>query len=222
MRRRHNHGSFYSCAIFAAIGALLLVAPAGASASGRAVVIGPPEVRSAIESFAVPTLPRPVRIRVAPCPGDPAAQGCHGSGRQMDTIWLNPEAGGLDTETIAHEMGHVFESYMWDLRWEGVPRSAFVPRDFFRIAQSLFEDPAPGILYSTAWSERFAESYSACARFLELSETLYTGYYGFEMTPEEHDQICPEIDRMALEYEETTASTPLILHARRLPPRRRP
>jgi hypothetical protein len=185
-------------------------------------VIGPLEVRSAIESFAVPTLPRPVRIHVAPCPGDPAAQGCHSSGKQMDTIWLNPEAGGLDTESVAHEMGHVFESYMWDLRWEGVTGSAFVSRDFFRIAQSLFEDPSPGILYSTAWSEQFAESYSACARFPELSETLYTGYYGFEMTPEEHDQICPEIERMALEYEEATASAPFILHARRLPPRRRP
>jgi hypothetical protein len=199
-----------------------MAVPASANASGPASVIGPPEVRSAIETFAVPTLPRPVRIHVAPCPGDPAAQGCHSSGKQMDTIWLNPEAGGLDTESVAHEMGHVFESYMWDLHWEGAPKSAFVARDFFRIAQVLFEDPSPGILYSTTWSERFAESYSACARFPELSETLYTGYYGFEMTPEQHDQICSQIDRMALEYEEATASGPYILHARRLLPRHRP
>lgn len=222
MRRRHNHGGFYSCALFAAVGTLLLIAPAGAGAAGPASVIGPPEVRSAIESFFAPTLPRPVRIRVSPCPGDPTAQGCHSSGKQMDTIWLNSEAGGLDTESVAHEMGHVFESYMWDLRWEGVPKSAFVSKDFFRIAQILFEDPAPGILYSTAWSEQFAESYSACARFPQLSEPLYTGYWGFEMSPEQHDQICPLIDRMALEYEEATASTLDIFHARRLPHRHRP
>jgi len=139
----------------------------------------------------------------------------------MDTIWLNPEAGGLDAETISHEMGHVFESYLWDLRWEGVPNSSFVPKQLYRIAQVLFEDPASGILYSTAWSEQFAESYSACARFPELSETLATHYWGFEMTPEQHELICPMIDNLALEYEEATApATPLVLNARPLLPHR--
>jgi hypothetical protein len=131
----------------------------------------------------------------------------------MDTIWLNPAAGGDDEETVAHEMGHVFESYMWDLRWQNAPTSQFVPKTFFRIAQVLFEDPRPGILYSTTWSEQFAESYSACARFPSLSETLYTGYYGFEMTPSQHDRICPLIDQMARRYEEATAPNPSILNS---------
>lgn len=170
-------------------------------------------VRTTIEGFLVPTLSRPVRVRVLPCPGDPTAQGCHSANKQMDTIWLNPEAGGLDSETVAHEMGHVFESYMWDLRWRHVPGSAFVPRTFRRIAGFLFEDPGPGILLSTAWSERFAESYSACARFPALTETLSTGYYGFEMTPEDHAHICPLIDRMARLYEEATAADPSILNS---------
>lgn len=136
----------------------------------------------------------------------------------MDTIWLNPEAGGLDSETVAHEMGHVFESYMWDLRWHRAPGSAFVPQTFRRIASFLFEAPAPGVLYSTAWSERFAESYSACARFPVLSETLDTGYWGFEMTPPDHAHICPLIDQMARRYEESTADDPSILSAEALPP----
>ncbi|MGN6663760.1 MAG: hypothetical protein ACTHK6_06095 [Solirubrobacterales bacterium] len=194
----------------------------GASGAERAKVIGPPEVQAMVETFLVPTLPRPVRVKAMPCPGDPTAQGCHSSGRQMDTIWLNPAAGGLDTETLAHEMGHVFESYLWDLRWREAPNSSFVPRDLYRIATVLFEDPAPGILYSTAWSERFAESYSACARFPELTETLVTGYWGFEMTPEQHDQICPAIDRLAQEYEEATTPAPLVLKARPLAHRHRP
>lgn len=196
---------------------LLLVPAAAASANERAEVIGSPEVRATIESFLAPTLPRPVRVRVLPCPGDPTAQGCHSASRQMDTIWLNPGAGGFDSETMAHEMGHVFESYMWDLHWRHAPGSAFVRRDFFRIASILFEDPRPGILYSTAWSEQFAESYSACARFTELTETLATGYWGFEMTPAQHARICPLIDRMAREYEEATAADPSITTARALP-----
>jgi hypothetical protein len=208
--------------LFAAAGVALLLAPtAGASAAGGTEVIGPPQVRAMVETFLVPTLPRPVQVKVAPCPGDATAQGCHSSGRQMDTIWLNPEAGGLDTETISHEMGHVFESYLWDLRWDEAPGSSFVPRDLFRIAQVLFDEPSPGILYSTVWSERFAESYSACARFPELTETLSTGYYGFEMTPEQHDQICPAIDRLAQAYGEATIPAPLVLNARPLPHRHR-
>jgi hypothetical protein len=96
-----------------------------------------------------------------------------------------------------------------------------VPRDLNRNAQILFEDHAPGILYSTAWSEQFAESYSACARFPELTETLATHYWGFEMTPEQHDLICPMIDNLAIEYEEVTApATGLVLNARPLLPRR--
>jgi hypothetical protein len=192
--------------------AFLLLATAGsASAAARPQIYGAQEVRSTIEGFSVPTLPRPVRVRVLPCPGDPSAQGCHSSAPKMDTIWLNPETGGLDTETLAHEMGHVFESYMWDLRWSHAPGSEFVPKTFERIANVLFEDPGPGILYSTAWSEQFAESYSACARFPELTETIDTGYWGFEMTPAQHDVICPLIDRMAGEYEAATANSPAIL-----------
>jgi len=184
---------------------LALAIPAASQAGPRPEIFGSEEVRSTVESFFVPALPRPVRIRTLPCPGDPSAQGCHSSSRRMDTIWLNPEAGGLDTETVAHEMGHVFESYMWDLHWRDAKGSAFVPRTFERIAAILFDDPGPGILYSTAWSERFAESYSACARFPELTETIATHYWGFEMTPAQHDRICPMIDRMATHYEEAAA-----------------
>lgn len=93
----------------------LLAAPAG-EAEPRVEVLGSEEVRSTVEAFLVPTLPRPVRVRTLPCPGDPSAQGCHSSSRLLDTIWLDPEAGGLDPETVAHEMGHFFEGYMWDLR----------------------------------------------------------------------------------------------------------
>lgn len=218
MRRRHNHGGLFSAALLAAVAALLLLTPAaGAGTADRAEVVGSPEVRATIEAFLVPTLPRPVRVRVLPCPGDPAAQGCHSSSRRMDTVWLNPEAGGLDSETLAHEMGHVFESYMWDLRWRHVRGSAFVPKAFSRIAALLFDDPRPGVLYSTAWTERFAESYSACARFPALTETLSTGYWGFEVTPAQHARICPMIHRMATHYEEATAADPSIHSSEALP-----
>ena len=181
-----------------------------ANAAARAEILGSQEVRSTVESFLVPSLPRPVRVRLQPCPDDPAAQGCHSSSARMDTIWLNPSAGGTDSETVAHEMGHVFESYMWDLRWRDARGSAFVPRIFGRMATVLFDDPGPGVLYSTAWSEQFAETYSACARLPELSETLVTGYWGFEMTPAQHDRLCPMIDLMASDYEESTASGPAV------------
>jgi hypothetical protein len=210
-----SHVSFLCAAVLSAV--LLLVAAALAGASAKADVFGPSEVRSTVASFLAPTLPRPVRVRVLPCPGDPTAQGCHSSSRAMDTIWLNPQAGGLDSETVAHEMGHVFESYMWDLRWRHVPGSGFVPKTFGRIAAVLFDHPGPGILYSTAWSERFAESYSACARFPSLSETLDTGYWGFEMSPADHARICPQIDRMAHRYEEATAGDPALLNSEALP-----
>jgi hypothetical protein len=198
------------------LGLSLAIAPA-TEAAPRPRIFGSQEVRSTVETFLVPALPRPVRVRTLPCPGDPSAQGCHSSSRRMDTIWLNPEAGGLDTETVAHEMGHVFESYMWDLHWRDGKESAFVPRTFERIAKILFDDPGPGILYSTAWSERFAESYSACARFPELTETLATHYWGFEMTPAQHDRICPLIDRMAGAYEAATAPDPAILNSEPVP-----
>ena len=205
-----------SVALAVAAAALLLLTPA-AGADGSRQVVGPATVRSTVKTFLVPTLPRPFRVRVLPCPGDPAAQGCHSSSRQMDTIWLNPGAGGLDSETLAHEMGHVFESYMWDLRWRQAPGSDFVPKTFTRIAGTLFEDPGPGIVYSTAWTERFAESYSACARFPSLTETLSTGYWGFTMTPAQHSRICPMIARMADRYEEVTADDPSILSSVALP-----
>jgi hypothetical protein len=198
----------------AAIVALLAPAVAGARPTPR--IYGAQEVRTTVESFLVPALSRPVRVRLQPCPGDPSAQGCHSSSPRMDTIWLNPAAGGTDTETVAHEMGHVFESYMWDLDWRHTPGSEFVPKTFFRIARILFADPKPGILYSTAWSEQFAESYSACARFQTLPETLATGYYGFEMTPSQHERICPLIDQMASRYEELTAPNPAVLEAQAL------
>jgi hypothetical protein len=200
-----------------ALAATVLLVPALAQAEVQTQVFGSQQVRATVETFHVPSLPRPVRVRVLPCPGDPSAQGCHISGSRMDTIWLNPEAEGLDSETLAHEMGHVFESYMWDLRWRHVAGSDFVPRAFGRIAASLFDDPNPGILYSTAWSERFAESYSACARFTVLEETIYTGYWGFEMTPADHARICPLIDRMANRYEQATAGDPAVLNSEALP-----
>lgn len=180
--------------------ALPLASPAPAGAEGGGPIIGPAQVRSTISAFFVSTLPRTVRVRVEPCPGDPTAQGCHSAGPRMDTVWLNSQTGGLDSETVAHEMGHVFESYMWDLRWGRGPDSAFVPRTFYRIARVLFDRPRMGILYSVAWSEQFAEAYSACARFESLPETLSTGYYGFEMTPTQHAQVCNSIDRMADRY----------------------
>jgi hypothetical protein len=198
--------------------ATILLVPTLARAEVQPQVFGSQQVRATIETFHVPSPPRPVRVRVLPCPSDPTAQGCHISGSRMDTIWLNPETEGLDSETLAHEMGHVFESYMWDLRWRHVPGSDFVPKTFDRIAASLFDDPNPGILYSTAWSERFAESYSACARFTVLEETLYTGYWGFEMSPEDHARICPLIDRMAHRYEQATAGDPAVLSSEALPP----
>src|SRR6266576_51324 len=206
--RRSRFVRGFLAALLMAAATLGLLLPAAAQAEGQAQVFGAQVVRATVEDFLVPSLPRPVRVRVLPCPGDPAAQGCHSSGRSMDTIWVNPEAGGLDSETVAHEMGHVFESYMWDLRWHHVAGSAFVPRTFLHIAGFLFDDPGQGILFSSAWSVCFAESNSACARFPTPTETLSTGYWGFEMTPEDHARICPLIDKMARRYEGATAADP--------------
>lgn len=197
----------------AAAALALLSAPGLASATGPVDVIGPPEVHSLVESFLVPTLPRPVRVRLGACPDGVPSQGCHIPGGRMDTIWLNPEAGGLDLETTAHEMGHVFENYMWDLRWERRRGTAFVPKIFGRIANVLFENPGAYIFESTDWSEWFAESYSSCARASELTETI-NGFYGFHMSPEQHDLICPMIDEMGQKYEEAGAAHPVVAFRR--------
>lgn len=121
----------------------------------------------------------------------------------MDTIWLDPATGGLDTETTAHEMGHVFESYMWNLRWAQRQGTEFVPKIFSQIASVLFGRVDPSTLETEAWTEQFAESYSACARFPVLAETI-TGFYGFRMSPEQHALICPMIDEMGQRYEEAS------------------
>ena len=181
----------------------LFSAPTLASATGPIEVIGPPEVRSMVETFLVPTLSRPVRIRIGPCPEEVPVQGCHIPSGHIDTIWLDPANGGLDTETTAHEMGHVFESYMWSLQWEQRQGTAFVPKTFHRIASVLFGTVGPTTLESTTWTEWFAESYSACARFPALPETI-GGFYGFQMTPEQHALICPMIDEMGQQYEEAS------------------
>jgi hypothetical protein len=156
-----------------------------------------------VETFLVPTLSRPVRIRIGPCPEEVPVQGCHIPSGHIDTIWLDPANGGLDTETTAHEMGHVFESYMWSLQWEQRQGTAFVPKTFHRIASVLFGTVGPTTLESTTWTEWFAESYSACARFPALPETI-GGFYGFQMTPEQHALICPMIDEMGQQYEEAS------------------
>jgi len=218
VRRSRSARAVLRAALCVAAVTVASLAPTAVAQAGiKAQVFGSQAVRGTVEGFLTPVLPRPVRVRVLPCPSDPAAQGCHSSNRLMDTIWLNPETGGLDSETLAHEMGHVFESYMWDLRWRGAVGSAFVPRIFRRIAAVLFEEPAPGILFSSAWSERFAESYSACARFPLLSETLRTGYWGFEMSPAQHARICPMIDRMGRRYGEVTAGDPSVSGSEALP-----
>lgn len=190
-----------------------LIAPATAGATGSVDVIGSPEVRSMVETFLVPTLPRPVRIRIGPCPHEVPVQGCHISNEHIDTIWLDPSTGGVDTETAAHEMGHVFESYMWDLRWKQRQGTAFVPKLFGRIAFVLFGSVGPETLESDTWVEQFAESYSACARFSTLSEDI-SGFYGFTMTPEQHDLICPLIDEMGPRYEEASTARPAVLFKR--------
>jgi hypothetical protein len=193
--------SIAAAVVLAAIASSFLLPTPAARAYGPVDVIGPPEVRSIVETFLVPTLSQPVRIVIGPCPDGFPSQGCHTSGQRMDTIWLDPSNGGLDTETTAHEMGHVFESYMWNLRWESRQGTEFVPKIFSRIATVLFGEAGPSTLETDVWTEQFAESYSACARLPELSETI-TGFYGFQMSPEQHALICPMIDEMGQRYEE--------------------
>jgi hypothetical protein len=207
VRRKNSPRSFALSLLAAAVSAAAVVSlvlpPSRASAVGPVEVIGPPEVRSLVETFLVPTLSRPVRIHVGPCPEEVPVQGCHIPGGRIDTIWLDPANGGLDTETAAHEMGHVFESYMWNLHWEQQMGTAFVPKTFHRIAVVLFGTVGPSTLESTTWTEWFAESYSACARFPTLSETI-GGFYGFQMAPAQHALVCPLIDEMGRRYEEAS------------------
>ena len=201
---RHLIHSAFTVIAVAATGWLFLFQTSSARAYGPVDVIGPPEVRSIVETFLAPTLPQPVRIVIGPCPDGFPSQGCHASGRSMDTIWLDPANGGLDTETTAHEMGHVFESYMWNLRFERRQGTEFVPKTFGRIASVLFGEAGPSTLESDVWSEQFAESYSACARLPVISEAI-TGFYGFQMSPEQHDLICPMIAEMGQRYDEASA-----------------
>jgi len=207
VRFRNQHPRFprsvsAAVALAAIAGSVLLPTPP-ARAYGPVEVIGPTEVRSIVETFLVPTLPHPVRIVIGACPDGYPSQGCHTSGSRMDTIWLDPANGGLDTETTAHEMGHVFESYMWNLRFERRQGTEFVPKTFGRIASVLFGEFDSSTLETDVWTEQFAESYSACARLPELPETI-TGFYGFQMSPEQHDRICPMIDEMGQRYDEAS------------------
>ena len=93
MRCTHLARGFQTT-LLAVVALLFVFAPtASASAGAHASVVGvgAQEVRSSIESFLVPVLPRPVLVRTGACPGDPSAQGCHTAGRREDTIWLNPQ-----------------------------------------------------------------------------------------------------------------------------------
>jgi hypothetical protein len=172
-------------------------APA-AQARVETKIVGETSLQALADGFLVPGPPGQVRVLVSPCPGDYSAQGCHSPGRMMDTIWLNPATGGLDAETFAHEMGHVFESYMWDLRWQRGAR--FVPQLFRRMVPLLDLKPSSGVLSSTEWTERFAEAYSLCAREGVLSGPVSTGYWGFETTPERHAATCSLITTLATGY----------------------
>jgi hypothetical protein len=177
-------------------------APA-AQAQIPTTIVGETSLQGLADGSLVPGPPGRVRVLVSPCPADSTAQGCHSSGRLMDTIWLNPASGGLDAETFAHEMGHVFESYMWDLYWQ--KRARFVPQLFRRIVPLLDLEPRPGVLSSTVWTERFAEAYSLCARESVLSGPVSTGYWGFETTPERHAATCSLITALAIGYQRALA-----------------
>jgi hypothetical protein len=182
---------------------LWLTCASSAVAQVQTTIVGETSLQSLAADFLVPGPPGQVKVVISACPSDPSAQGCHSPGRAMDTIWLNPATGGLDDETFAHEMGHVFESYMWDLHFEQHAR--FVPRLFRRIVPLLDLPQEPGILSSTVWTERFAEAYSLCARQGALSAPVSTGYWGFETTPERHASTCALIDAMGSGYERALA-----------------
>jgi hypothetical protein len=182
-----------------AVLAMSLAGPARAGAQVPTTIVGETSLQGQADSFLVPGPPGKVRVVVGPCPSDASVQGCHSSGTAMDTIWLNPATGGLDSETFAHEMGHVFESYMWNLYWGRHAR--FVPRLLRRIEPLLGLEPSRGLLSSTVWTERFAEAYSLCARVGTLSDPVTTGYYGFAATPEQHAGTCSLIDSLGTDYE---------------------
>jgi hypothetical protein len=189
------------CAL--ALSVLIGPATAAQAAATHTTVVGTPTLQAAVGDFLVAQPPGRVRVLLAPCPGAPAVQGCHSAGRRMDTIWLNDAAGGNDSETLAHEMGHVFESYMWDLYWRSGPRHSgarFVPRMFHRMAPLLYLSRKPGVVYSTAWSERFAEAYSLCTRIGQLPAPVSTYYWGFRATPATHARTCALIDAMSRHY----------------------
>ena len=174
-----------------------------AAAQAETTIVGETSWQPLADSFLVPSPPGRVRVLLGPCPSEPGAQGCHISGATMDTIWLDPESNGADAETFAHEMGHVFESYMWNLHWRHHVR--FVPRLFHRIAPLLGLEGGRGILATRAWSERFAEAYSLCARGSTLAAPVSTGYWGFETTPERHLATCAAISSMGRKYERSQA-----------------
>ena len=184
-----------------------LAGTARAQADVPTTIVGDGSLQGLADGFLVPGPPGSVRVIVGACPSDPSVQGCHESGATMDTIWLNPGAGGTDAETFAHEMGHVFESYMWNLYWQQHAR--FVPRLLRRIEPLLGLESSRGLLSSTVWSERFAEAYSLCARVGTLSGTVATGYYGFEATPDSHAATCSLIDALGSNYERASAQTRL-------------
>jgi hypothetical protein len=188
-------------ATLAICGSLAFTAAAGAQLP--TTVVGETSLQGVADGFLVPGPPGRVRVILGPCPSDPSAQGCETPGRAMDTVWLNSASGGLDGETFAHEMGHAFESYMWNLYFQQHAR--FVPRTFRKIVPLLDLESQPGVLASTEWTERFAEAYSLCARVGTLTGPVSTGYFGFETTPERHAETCSLIQTLAGHYDRALA-----------------
>ena len=182
---------------------LWLACARSAQAQVQTTIVGETSLQSLADQFLVPGPPGRVNVVIGACPSDASAQGCHSSGRAMDTIWLNPATGGIDDETFAHEMGHVFESYMWDFYWHQHAR--FVPRLLHRIVPLLDLEPKQGVLSTTVWTERFAEAYSLCARESVLTGPVSTGYWGFETTPDRHTATCALIDALGSGYERALA-----------------
>ena len=184
-------------ALFAALALMVFASPAAARTEVR--ILGATEFQAAADQFLVPEPPGDVRILLVSCPGAPDASGCHTSGWRVDTIRLNPEMGGTEPETFAHEMGHAFESYMWNRHFRDGAR--FVPRIFLRIAPLLGVEPKYGMLTTTLWSERFAEAYGLCARVPTLEAVVATGYWGFTIDPVSYPTVCNLIRRLGTRYE---------------------
>ena len=184
-------------ALIAALSLLVFAAPAAARTESR--ILGATEYQTVTDQFLVPEPPGDVRVLLVSCPGAPGAAGCHTSGWRVDTIRLNPETGGSDPETFPHEMGHVFESYMWNRHYRDGAR--FVPRIFLRIAPLLGVKALPGMLTTSLWSERFAEAYGLCARMASIDVTVATGYWGFTIDPVSYPTVCNLIHRLGSRYE---------------------